>query len=287
MGYFTSPYSIELVEAVAPYVSAFKLGSGDITWLEEIKAMGSHNVPLLIASGASTMAEVEAAMEAGLSVTDDVLLMQCNTEYTASNSESKEDRYKRYSNINLRVLETYARKWPGIPLGLSDHTHGAMTVLGAVGLFDCCAVEKHFTFDNSKEGQDHSFSMTPKAWSQMVSKTRALKAEMATKKSFSFEERWEILKSYVDDHEALRLAIGDGKKCLATNEANTVIVQRRAVRAAHNLEKGSVLNKSDIIPLRPCPKGAVSPADIDMLVGKVLKRDMPEGEHFVADDLVD
>lgn len=283
LAYFTSPYSLELVEEVAPHVSAFKLGSGDITWLEEIQAMAKHDVPLLIATGASTMSEVEAAMGAGLSVTDDVLLMQCNTEYTASINDSLEDRYKRFEHINLKVLETYAKKWPGIPLGLSDHTHGCMTVLGAVGLYGCCAVEKHFTFDNSKEGQDHSFSMTPTSWLDMVKRTKNLQEDLAAKNITSFEQQFAIVSEHVDDKKALELAIGNGVKALESNESNTVIVQRRAVRAVRDLKAGMQLSKSDLYPLRPCPVGAISPANIDSLVGKTLVQDLPEGAHFTVD----
>lgn len=285
MAYFTSPYSIDLVEAVAPHVSAFKLGSGDITWLDEIRAMASKDVPLIIATGASTMPEVERAMQAALNVSKDVLLMQCNTEYTAKVDESKEDRYKRFEHINLKVLETYGNKWPDVPLGLSDHTHGSMTVLGAVGLYDCCAVEKHFTFDNTKEGQDHAFSMTPKTWLEMVEETRALKQELLKVEKQDFQGRLDIVNRFVDDPEALRLAIGSGEKKLEENEVNTVVVQRRAVRATRDITAGEVLAEVDLFPLRPCPKGAVSPADIQTLVGKTLVRDIVEGEHFVPADV--
>lgn len=285
MAYFTSPYSLELVEAVAPHVSAFKLGSGDITWLEEIEAMARHDVPLLIATGASTMSEVERAMTAGLDAGGDILLMQCNTEYTASVVETKEERNKRFEHINLKVLDTYAKKWPSVPLGLSDHTHGSMTVLGAVGLYDCCAVEKHFTFDNTKKGQDHSFSMTPETWSQMAKQTQALKDDLRKNNAQSFDERLKIVSEHVEDAEVLNLSIGDGVKKLESNEKNTVIVQRRAVRATRALKAGATINKEDLFPLRPCPVDAVSPADINELVGKKLTVDLPEGGHFVLSDL--
>ena len=176
--YFTSPYSIELVHAVAPHVCAFKLGSGDITWHEEIAAMCEKKIPVLIATGASTMSEVEGAMKVALDSKAPVLLMQCNTEYTAKVTETHEQKLHRFKHINLRVLESYAQRWPHIPLGLSDHTHGSLTVLAAVGLFQCCAVEKHFTLDNTQEGQDHAFSMTPSTWKKMVEETESLKNEI-------------------------------------------------------------------------------------------------------------
>lgn len=285
LAYFTSPYSLELVEAVAPHVSAFKLGSGDITWLEEIQAMAKHNVPLIIATGASTMPEVEAAMSAALALTSDVLLMQCNTEYTASLSETLEDRYERFEQINLKVLESYATRWPGVPLGLSDHTHGSMTVLGAVGLYRCCAVEKHFTFDNTEQGQDHSFSMTPETWSEMVRRTQALRDELAEVSAVSHEDRLAVVRKHVDDPAALQLAIGDGIKRVQSNEVNTAVVQRRAVRATRDLKVGTTLTKADLVPLRPCPSDGISPADIDVLVGKTLNKDLPAGAHFREGDL--
>lgn len=280
LAYFTSPYSLELVEAVAPHVSAFKLGSGDITWLQEIKAMARHDVPLLIATGASTMPEVEAAMAAALDVGGDVLLMQCNTEYTANVNDTDDQRYQRYKHINLSVLETYANKWPDVPLGLSDHTHGSMTVIGAVGLYDCCAVEKHFTFDNTKDGQDHAFSMTPEGWKEMAKRTAELKSELLAKKANDFESRLDVTRRYVDDPKALDLAIGDGVKKLESNETNTVIVQRRAVRLTRDVPAGTVLSESDLFPLRPCPKDAISPADIESVIGRRLNTDLPTGAYL-------
>jgi N-acetylneuraminate synthase len=281
--YLTSPYSIDLIRAVAPHVCAFKLGSGDITWHEEIAEMSRHGKPVLIATGASTMAEVEAAMAVALAETHDIVLMQCNTEYTAKLSDSREAQLERFSHINLRVLETYAARWPGIPLGLSDHTHGALTVLGAVGLFDCCAVEKHFTFDNTLEGQDHAFSMTPDGWRQMVEQTRALKNSITGVTSHA--DRYRITRDVVDDPEILDLAIGDGVKRLESNEAAPVIVQRRAVRAAAVLKAGTKLGPQDLTVLRPCPADAIPPSRAGELLGRVLVRDVASGDCVRLEDV--
>lgn len=285
MAYFTSPYSLELVKAVAPHVSAFKVGSGDITWLEIIQVMAGYRLPILIATGASEMKEVQQAMAVIEQTDAPVLLMQCNTEYTANVNETEESRHRRFGHINLRVLETYAQHWPGVPLGLSDHTHGSMTVLGAVGLFGCCAVEKHFSLDNTKIGQDHSFSMTPDSWSEMVSCVAEMKAELANKLPQTFEDKCRIVKRYVDDPEALGLAIGDGVKRIEANESNTVIVQRRAVRTTRELQPNDCLRREDLVPLRPCPADGISPAEIANLVGRVLAKPLQAGEHLTWDVL--
>ena len=60
--------------------------------------------------------------------------MQCNTNYTASSDNIK------FQNLN--VLKRFEAIWPGMPLGLSDHTFGHDSVLGAISL-GARAIEKH------------------------------------------------------------------------------------------------------------------------------------------------
>ncbi len=281
--YFTSPYSLDLVRAVAPYVGAFKVGSGDITWHDEIRAMCRYEKPVLIATGASTLEEVKAAMAVALSETRQVLLMQCNTNYTATPGEAESDTVERLANLNLRVLESYAALWPGVPLGLSDHTHGSLSVLAAVGLFDACAVEKHFTLDNHQKGQDHPFSTTPAGWRRMVAETAALKAALAGKTIF--EERYAPTLAAVGDKAMLDASLGDGKKRVQDNERGTVVVQRRGLRAARDLPSGAEIAAADLVPLRPCPKGGLAPYEEGLLIGKRVTRDVPAGDLVRLDDV--
>jgi N-acetylneuraminate synthase len=283
LDYFTSPYSIDIVKAVAPYLSAFKLGSGDITWHREIEEMASYDKPVIIATGASNLFEVKMAMDVALRNHAQVILLQCNTNYTASKTEDIALTKERFSNINLKVLETYANLWPGVPLGLSDHTHGDLTVLGAVGLYNCSAVEKHFTLDNSKTGQDHAFSMMPNEWLSMVNNTEKLKAEIDL--NDSFETRYVKVKKHAKDAEFLDLTIGDGKKVVSKNEENTIIVQRRAIRLRHDIAKGSVIKSGDLTVLRPCPTDAFPPYKMEELIGKQVNRDILQGDYIKASDL--
>ena len=76
--------------------------------------------------------------------------MQCNTNYTADK--------KNYKYINLNVLNQYKKIFKDkVIYGLSDHTFGSETVLGAISL-GARVIEKHFTDDNLREGPDHKFS---------------------------------------------------------------------------------------------------------------------------------
>jgi sialic acid synthase SpsE len=124
--YFSTPYDLEAVDMLDPYVELFKIGSGDITWPELLRKVASKQKPVLLATGASDLAEVKHAAEEVLAVNDQLVLMQCNTNYTGSR--------ENFRHIHLRVLESYARFFPDAVLGLSDHTPGHATVLGAVAL---------------------------------------------------------------------------------------------------------------------------------------------------------
>ncbi len=61
--WMTTPYDREATDAVADLLPAFKIGSGDITWLESIEHIAGKGKPVLLATGASYLAEVEAAVE--------------------------------------------------------------------------------------------------------------------------------------------------------------------------------------------------------------------------------
>ena len=282
MDYFTSPYSMQLVNLVAPYVSAFKLGSGDITWHEIIKLMASLEKPVLISTGASNLEEVRFAVEVALSKTKDVILLQCNTNYTASHGEDITLTRTRFSNLNLSVLKIYSDLWPQLPIGLSDHTHGSLSVLGAVGLFNCSVVEKHLTLDSSLEGQDHAFSMMPNEWLKMVQETEQLKEQL--KGIDTFEEKLKITSQNVDNAEFLNLAIGNGIKKVEVNEKNTIIVQRRAIRTNKNLAVGDIIKDEDLEVLRPCPVDALPPYKIREIIGKKITRDILEGDCISSVD---
>lgn len=245
--FFTSPYSLDLVDYVEPLVPAFKIGSGDITWTEIISHIAGKGKPVLLATGASTITDVKRAADAVLEVNPDIILMQCNTNYTAD--------LENYACLELGVLTTYASLYPGVVLGLSDHMPGHVSVLGAVAL-GARVIEKHFTDSTDRPGPDHSFSMTPTSWREMVDRTRELEA-----------------------------ALGSGVKKIEANERETAIVQRRCVRASRPLAAGTILSADDFAMLRPCPEDAIPPHEAGELVGRTLNRQLANGEHVRYDDL--
>lgn len=240
--FFTSPYSTDIVDFVDPYVPAYKIGSGDVTWIELIQHVAAKQKPYIMATGASTMDDVLRAVQAALEINPMLCLMQCNTNYTAS--------LENFKFIQLNVLKTYRNMFPNMVLGLSDHTPGLATALGAVSL-GARMIEKHFTDDTERNGPDHKFSMDPVSWLDMVLRTRELEN-----------------------------ALGCGIKRVEDNEKETVVLQRRAIRAATNLTVGTLLTREHLTILRPCPADGLSPYLLNDLIGRQIRHDIKEGEHL-------
>ena len=57
----TAPYDLDYVDDVNKYINAYKIGSGDITWTEIIKKIARKKKPVILATGASNMKDVERA----------------------------------------------------------------------------------------------------------------------------------------------------------------------------------------------------------------------------------
>lgn len=245
--FFTSPYSIELVDEVDPYVPAYKIGSGDITFIEIVEHIAKKNKPVIVACGASKLEDVKRVIDAITRYNQDVVLLQCNTDYTAS--------LESFNFINLNVLNTFRKMYPGMLIGLSDHTPGDVTVLGAISLGGR-VIEKHFTDDNNRSGPDHFFSMNPASWKEMVEKSRQLE-----------------------------MALGDGIKKVEENEAETVVLQRRCLRLVRDLPTDTILKVDDLAALRPAPAGSFEPYRLSELVGKRLTKAKTSGDAVFEQDV--
>ncbi len=241
--FFTSPYDLNYVDDLNEDVCAFKIGSGDITWLEIIDKISKKKKPVIIACGASNLVDVDRAIKLIKKNNKKIVLMQCNTNYTGQQNNLK--------FVNLNVLDTFRKKYKNsVLLGLSDHTFGHVAVLGAVAK-GARVIEKHFTDDNKRTGPDHHFAMNPKTWKEMVKATRDLE------KTF-----------------------GDGVKKVEKNEINAKIVQQRSIRAIKLIKKGEKLKRRDLICLRPKSNQGLEPYFLPKILGKSVKKNIQKHEEL-------
>ena len=156
--------SADLLERVG--VCAFKIPSGEITNLPLLEHVARKGKPMIVSTGMSTLAEVEAAVRSIQAAGNGALvLLQCVSNYPADPSDA-----------NLRAMRTMADAFTR-PVGYSDHTPGIEVALAAVAL-GACVIEKHLTLDRALPGPDHHASLEPAEFSALVRGVRTVEAAL-------------------------------------------------------------------------------------------------------------
>lgn len=154
-----------------------------------------------------------------------------------------------FEYANIRAMEAMGKIFD-VPTGYSDHTPGNIVSLGAVAL-GACVIEKHFTDDKSRKGPDHPFAMDWKEFKEMVNAIRALEK-----------------------------ALGSPVKDLYEEEKETVILQRRCLRAAKNIPKGSKITADMVDVLRPLSEDSLDPKYKEIVIGREAKVNLRKGDPF-------
>ncbi len=239
----TSPYFKEAVDLCADMnVPFIKIGSGEITWLEMLDYTARKGLPIMLATGDATMAEIDEAVRTiEKTGNKDLVLMQCITNYPS-----------RIDSANVNVLRTYQNAFNCLT-GYSDHSPGHVVALASV-ILGGRVVEKHFTLNKKDKGPDHPHSMEPDEFKFMVDSIR----------------------------EAER-AMGSTRKEVVAEEAETVFVQRRCLYAKKDIKKGQTITEGVIDVLRPAL--GIPPKFKDMIIGKVVNKDIQAGDPIFWEDL--
>ena len=189
-----------------------KVPSGEITNLPYLRAIASYGLPVVMSTGMSTLAEVEAAVcalcDAGLT-REQITLLHCNTQYPTPPAD-----------VNLRAMDSL-RTLGCHAVGYSDHTLGIAVPVAAVAL-GASVIEKHFTLDRNLPGPDHKASLTPSELAEMVRSIRTVEA-----------------------------ALGSPVKAMTGSESANLAVARRSIVAAKPIRKGELLTEENITVKRP------------------------------------
>jgi len=241
---FSAPFDLDavdmLVDAGAP---AVKIASCDVTNYAMLEKAAATGKPILFSTGMSTLDDVRAALDVlvGSGATQ-VVLLHCVSTYPTG-----------FEEVNLKAMATLHEEF-GRPVGLSDHTPGCTTVVGAVAL-GACVVEKHITFGRDLPGTDHFFAMEPPEFESLVRGVRELEA-----------------------------ALGSGVKAPSKGELERMGRIRRGLYAARPIEEGQTINADDVIAMRP--QGEHVHADqIHDILGMTAPRSFERGEPFRREDM--
>ena len=273
ISFLSTPFDIESVDLLAHEleVSRLKIPSGEITNAPLLLAAARTGKPIILSTGMSTLADIEAALgvlafgyaEAegqtpretvaapGLDAFRDayasgigrsrvgerVHLLHCTTEYPAPVAE-----------VNLRAMDTMAETF-GLPVGYSDHTRGISVALAAVAR-GARIIEKHFTLDKTLPGPDHAASLEPDQLHRMVRSIRSVEA-----------------------------ALGSPEKTVGPTERRNMEVARKSIVAVTEIRRGDIFSAANLTTKRPAT--GVSPMAWWDLIGREASRD------YAADEAIE
>ncbi|MCB7128042.1 MAG: N-acetylneuraminate synthase family protein [Candidatus Brocadiales bacterium] len=233
--YLCTPFSrdgADILEELG--VVAFKIGSGELTNLPLQEHIARKGKPMIISTGMSTIDEVRETVELVKSLGTLFMLTHCVSAYPTP-----------YNIVNLGVIQRYTDLFQ-VPVGLSDHSRGIYTALGAVAR-GACLIEKHFTLDKLQKGPDHPVSIEPHELADLVKGV-----------------------------DAIFQALGDERR-IFEQEEQIVAWARESVVSEKEIKKGSVITEDMVWVKRPSPGPGVLPAkDLRKVIGKMAKVDIPK-----------
>tara|TARA_B100000575_G_scaffold294544_1_gene311370 strand:+ start:11959 stop:12963 length:1005 start_codon:yes stop_codon:yes gene_type:complete len=223
---------IESAKFLKPLIKYIKIGSAEINDFPFLKKLAKFKKPIFLSSGMSNINEIKKAVKIitsnGLNK-DKICVLHCNTAYPTP-----------FKDANLNAIKTIKNKL-NISVGYSDHTPSIEASIAAVTL-GAEIIEKHFTINSSDQGPDHSSSLEPDKFYEMVSSIRNVEK-----------------------------ALGDGVKKLSQSEKKNIKSTRKSIVANKKIKKGSKFNKNNITIKRPGT--GISPTLYYEILGKIAKRD--------------
>ena len=83
----------------------------------------------------------------------------------------------------------------------------------------------------------------------------------------------------------LEESLGNGEKKIEKNEIETVVLQRRSIRIKKDIKKGQRLNKNNLICLRPCPRDAIEPYELNKVLGRKTRKNLSQHDYLRWKDI--
>jgi len=168
--FLSTPYNIEDLNFLENLgVNSYKIASGQLTEIPFIKSVAKKGKKILLSTGMGTFSDVFDAVEAIRSEgNNDIIVLQCTTNYPS-----------KIEDANILAMNTI-KEACGVKVGYSDHVANNFACYAAVAL-GAELIEKHFTLDKNMEGPDHSCSLTPSEFNEMVSGIRNIEMSLGSK----------------------------------------------------------------------------------------------------------
>jgi N-acetylneuraminate synthase len=154
--------SVDFMEAFDPPV--YKIPSASLTDHPLLRHARQTGRPVILSTGMSTLEQIRAAVE--VVGTKDLVITHATSTYPCEPEE-----------LNLKMVETLRREFPGVPVGYSGHEVGLVPSAVAVAL-GACMVERHLTLDRAMWGSDQAASVEPGGFERLVKYIRVTEVSL-------------------------------------------------------------------------------------------------------------
>ncbi len=229
--YLSTPFSREAADRLDKMgIPAFKIGSGECNNYPLIEHISKKGKPIILSTGMNNLESIRTSVDIIKKNNCPLILLHCTSMYPTP-----------YSKVRLGGISDLQSAF-SVPVGLSDHSLGIWTCLGAVAL-GACVLEKHITVSRSWPGPDCPISIEPKELSDLVVGSKAVFEAMGGNKTILEEEKPVIDFAY----------------------ASVVTISK--------IKKGDVLSTENIWVKRP-GTGKLLAKDFPSLIGKTAARDL-------------
>ncbi len=154
---FSSPFDESAIDFLEDLnVELYKIASFENTDHPLLKKVAQTGKPVIVSTGASTVAQIDEAVDVLRSNgCEDLTLLKCTSTYPASPEST-----------NLLTIP-HLKDLFKCRIGLSDHTMGIGVSIAAVAL-GAEVIEKHFTLHRADGGVDSAFSIEPEELKTLV-----------------------------------------------------------------------------------------------------------------------
>jgi sialic acid synthase SpsE len=237
--FLSTPFDFDFADELIPLMPVVKIASADLTNLPFLKHCASKGKPIILSVGASNIGEVQQALETIYATGNkQVSLLHCVLSYPTAPE-----------NANLRIIEHLQAIFPGITIGYSDHVppHHDCIALTTAWLLGARILEKHFTLDKTKPGNDHYHAMDP-----------------------------EDIRNFRKQCDFVTSTLGQYNKEVLPCEQEARKQARRSLVITSDKKAGDSINENDLMIKRPGT--GIAPEHIDLIVGKKIIRNIREDE---------
>lgn len=241
--FLSTPFSIPAVNRLEKIqMPAYKIGSGELTNLPFLKHIAKTRKPVILSTGMSDMNEIKEAVKLFKKSKNSLAILQTTSEYPCD-----------YKDVNLGVIDNYKKLFK-VPIGISDHSLGIYTALGAVAK-GASIVEKHITLDKKMPGPDQKLSLEINELSELVKGCKAIK-----------------------------LALGSSKKILK-NELPVLRFARETVVAIKDISKGEKFSEKNLATKRP-NTGEIPAKKFYNVIGKISRKNIQKNKQLKYSDII-